>query len=89
MKGTIATPVDEIYFGNFAGPSLYYAYLFLYSSEDTTITGTIIDGTDTYVFDNVSVEDGWSWVKTTTPDGEYFTYSVGEISGAMWLDFHN
>lgn len=62
--------------------ALWYEYI--YASADTVISGTVVDGDETYKFDNVSVFQGWNKVISKTDDGYYYTYTGGSISGAVW-----
>ncbi len=67
------------YTGTYA---LWYEYI--YASENTVISGTAVDGSLTYTFDNVSLSQGWNKVISKTSDGSTYTYTGGTISGAVW-----
>ena len=71
------------YEGNFSGvPAQWYEYI--YSSGKTTLSGTAIDGSESYTFDDVILSAGWNKIISKTSNGEDFTYKGGSISGVKW-----
>ena len=59
---------------------LWYEYI--YASADTVISGK--DESETYIFDDVSLFQGWNKVISRTADGLTFTYTGGTLSGTAW-----
>lgn len=79
---------DDIVNGNFTGlPALWYYYL--YSTAETTLDGSSTDDESTYIFNNVTVFEGWNRLIISTSDGETFTYKGGNITGAHWTYMDN
>ena len=62
--------------------ALWYEYV--YASADTVISGQDTYDGITYVFDNVSVFQGWNKVISRTADGVTYTYTGGTLSGTAW-----
>ncbi|MFW5808639.1 MAG: hypothetical protein ACOCWH_06270, partial [Spirochaetota bacterium] len=84
----------EYYLGNFETEETDYVqyYIYLYASKECVISGTIPDGDDEYIFENVELAEGWNAVITETvgptEDGMTLTYKSDTIDNAKWTQLH-
>ncbi|MBN2041925.1 MAG: hypothetical protein JW864_17955 [Spirochaetes bacterium] len=80
---------ESIYEGNFdiAGRGYAEWYEYIYADGSTTLSGSVVDGTETYIFNNISLSEGWNKVRRRTADGSTFNYYGGAISDPVKWTF--
>jgi hypothetical protein len=79
---------DDIVFGDLSAvPGVWYYYL--YSTAETTLSGSYTDSGETHAFDKVTVFKGWNQLIVSTSDGTTFTYRGGVIPDGHWTYMDN
>ncbi len=84
----VETTSDDINNGEFSSSGAKW-YYYMYSSAETTLDGTYIDGDENHVYEEVTVFEGWNELVCETSDGETFKYYGGTISSPKWTYMDN